>query len=160
MGDKTEELQEMDDVVEPLRAEVRVLRQQLGKASVPVKPKAAAGNVSAPVAAADNQSQEVEDLKQQLGGKKEECAKYTEEIHKLTLEMSEMNDRAIGETMQHNSATEQLQKELAQMKEEEIPKLQEEATEYHKQYQEEILQVQAELQLQQKTSEDVIESEA
>ena len=46
------------------------------------------------------------------------------------------------------------------MKEEEIPKLEEEATKYHKQYQEEILQVQGELQLQQKTSEDVIESEA
>ena len=50
-----DQLQEMDDEVEPLRAEIRVLRQQLGKAPVPVKPQAAAGNVSSS-AAADNQS--------------------------------------------------------------------------------------------------------
>ena len=47
-------------------------------------------------------------------------------------------------------------RELAQVKEEAIPELHEEA----RQYQDEVLKLQGELQLQQKTVEEVVESEA
>jgi len=143
LKDKTEEHQELEDAVEPLKAEIRTLRAQLGKPA-PERRKVVHETAAAPV-----NNLEIEEITQQLAAKKAECDKYAEEIRKLTLELSEMNDRAIRETMQHNTATNDLQRELEMVTESQVPKLTEE-----------LRQLQRELEVQQEQMTEVVAAEA
>eukprot|EP00656_Telonema_subtile_P000831 TRINITY_DN10393_c0_g1_i1.p1 TRINITY_DN10393_c0_g1~~TRINITY_DN10393_c0_g1_i1.p1 ORF type:complete len:226 (-),score=85.65 TRINITY_DN10393_c0_g1_i1:237-914(-) len=74
----------------------------------------------------------VSPLQAQLREKKEECTRYAGEIHKLTHEMSEMNDRAIKVTMEHNDATDATRSEIASLKKETIPALEKQIEELTK----------------------------
>jgi len=67
---------------------------------------------------------ELEAIKGRLSHKQLECDKYADEIHKLTAEMSEMNDRAIQATLEKNDSTRAIESELSQLQEVLVPELQ------------------------------------
>eukprot|EP00658_Telonema_sp_P-2_P056204 TRINITY_DN4467_c0_g1_i1.p1 TRINITY_DN4467_c0_g1~~TRINITY_DN4467_c0_g1_i1.p1 ORF type:complete len:373 (+),score=145.69 TRINITY_DN4467_c0_g1_i1:188-1306(+) len=132
MAAKDAQIVEMQEERMSLRARIKQLEQSERTPQAPA-PAPAPASAGAPDPGAEATealvAEAVKDVQTQLREKKDECNRYAEEIHKLTQEMSEMNDRAIKDTMEHNDATEQQRSELAEMKDKTVPALEQQILE-------------------------------